>query len=229
MIASIDYVKQKFAEYNELCFGGKLNPLPFRLSRARTFLGQLRFKRRLCGKGTWHYSDFVFVISTKYDYPEAEIEDTILHEMIHYYILSNQIQDTAPHGKVFRQMMNDINKRFHRNISITHKRTKEEHDNDTEVRQHLICVIRLKSGKTGITIAAKTRLFHLWDRLPLVPEVEECRWYVSKDPYFNRFPRSISLKVYHVSPQELEQHLAGAQRLERNGNRIRAVGLRRNP
>ena len=221
MIASIEYVRRKFAEYNELCFGGKLNPLPFRLSRARTFLGQLRFRRRPCGKGTWQYSDFVFVISTKYDYPEAEIEDTILHEMIHYYILSNQIQDTAPHGKVFRHIMNDINRRFHRNISVTHRRTKEEQDKDTEVRQHLVCVIRLKSGKTGITIAARTRLFQLWDQLPSIPEIAECKWYVSTDPYFNRFPRAISLKVYPIPSDEINAHLSGAQPLERHGNTIR--------
>ena len=223
MIASIDYVRQKFDYFNELCFQGRLSPLPFRMTSARTFLGLLRYRRSLCGRDKWHYSDFVFVISNKQDYPEAEIEDTILHEMIHYYILSNQIQDTAPHGRVFRQMMDDINRRFHRNITVSHKRTKEEQDNDTEVRQHLVCVISLKSGKTGIAIAAKTRLFQLWERLPLAPEVEACKWYLSKDPYFNRFPRSVSLKVYHVSPQELEPHLAGALRLERKGDTIRAV------
>lgn len=221
MIASIDYVKRKFAEYNERCFEGELEPLPFRLSSARTFLGQVRFKRKPNPDGTWHYSDFIFVISNKRDYPETEVEDTILHEMIHYYILSNQIQDTAPHGAVFTQMMNDINRRFHRNISVSHRRTKEEQDKDTEVRQHLVCAIRFNSGETGITIAAKTRLFQLWDQLPRVPEIVECKWFFTKDPYFNRFPRAITLKVYRIPPAELKEHLAHALPLERNGKKIR--------
>ena len=223
MIASLDYVKRRFAEYNELCFEGKLQPLPFRLSSARTFLGQVRFKRQRNPDGTWHYSDFIFVISNKRDYPETEIEDTILHEMIHYYILSNQIQDTAPHGAVFTQMMNDINRRFHRNISVSHRRTKEEQDKDTEVRQHLVCVIRFKNNQTGITIAAKTRIFQLWDQLPRVPEIAECKWYVSTDPYFNRFPRAISLKVYPIPSDELKAHLIGARPLERSGKTIRVT------
>ena len=45
MKATIDYVKKKFNEYNELCFEGKLKPLPFRLSHARTALGQVKFMK----------------------------------------------------------------------------------------------------------------------------------------------------------------------------------------
>jgi len=61
--------------------------------------------------GTWHYFGFVFRISTVIDLPEREVEDTILHEMIHYYILSNQMQDTSAHGEIFMRMMKDINVR----------------------------------------------------------------------------------------------------------------------
>ena len=122
MIASIDYVKRKFAEYNERCFEGKLEPLPFRLSSARTFLGQVRFKRKPNPDGTWHYSDFIFVISNKRDYPETEVEDTILHEMIHYYdrftkeFHDKQLKASQTHidfdsykDQVFQEMMKEAN------------------------------------------------------------------------------------------------------------------------
>ena len=69
------------------------------------------------------------------------MEDTILHEMIHYWILSNQMQDTGPHGEIFIKKMKEINVKFNRNLSVSHKATKEEHDKDTEVRQHLICAM----------------------------------------------------------------------------------------
>ncbi len=170
--------------------------------------------------GSWHYYNFVFKISVLLDLPEQEVEDTILHEMIHYYILSNQIQDTSAHGVVFRQMMQDINQRFHRNLTITHRRSKEELEQDQQVRQHLICVVRFKNGQTGITIAAKTRLYRLWNALPKVPEVESCRWYVSTDSYFNRFPRALSLKVYKVPQEELKLHLQDALSLVKTGNVI---------
>jgi len=67
--------------------------------------------------------NFQFVISTKVDLPEAEVEDTIIHEMIHYWILSNQMQDTGPHGDIFKAKMKEINMKYNRNLSIVHKTT----------------------------------------------------------------------------------------------------------
>lgn len=220
MKPTIEYIKQKFEEYNVLCFGGKL-PLPaFQLSNARTFLGQVAYRRTKRPNGSWHYSDFVFKISSKTERPEDVVQDTILHEMIHYYILYNQLQDTSSHGVIFRKMMNAINQRFNRNITVSHNDTKEEKEADTERRQHLICVSQLNNGHKGITIAAKTRLFDLWDELPRISIVKECKWYVSTDPYFNRFRRTLTAKIYRIPQDELEEHIANARELIRQGNRI---------
>lgn len=88
MIPTVEYIRQKFDEYNELMFEGKLQPLPFKLSSARSFLGQVRCCRQKKADGTWLYSDFQFIISNKSDYAENVVEDTIIHEMIHYYLSS---------------------------------------------------------------------------------------------------------------------------------------------
>lgn len=223
MKATIDYIERKFEEFNNKMFEGMLAKLPFKLSNARTFLGQVRFMREKNEDGTWHYYGFVFAISTLIDLPEEEVEDTIIHEMIHYYILSNQMQDTSPHGEIFQRIMKDINVRFDRNISVTHTATKEEQESDKEVRQHLLCVLHFTTGKYGITIANKSRLFQLWDELPKFPKVDQCNWYITSDPFFNRFPRASSAKVYPIPHGELEEHLKGSQKLERRGNNIRIV------
>lgn len=86
MIPTVEYIRQKFDEYNELMFEGKLKLLPFKLSSARSFLGQVRCCRKKKADGTWLYSDFQFIISNKSDYAENVVEDTIIHEMIHYWI-----------------------------------------------------------------------------------------------------------------------------------------------
>lgn len=220
MIATIEYIQKKFDEYNKLCFEGQLQPLPIKLSNARTFLGQVTCKRVRNFDGTWCYYDFVFRINTKIDRPEKEVEDTILHEMIHYWILYNQMQDTSIHGKIFRKKMNEINSKYNRNLSISHKTTKEEHDKDTEKRRHVICVSKLQDGRIGITIAAHTRLSQLWDIMPEFPGVIEQKWVLSTDPFFNRFPRAISPKIYPVNPEELEEHLKDAKELFAEGNTI---------
>lgn len=84
-----------------MMFEGKLKQLPFKLSNAKSFLGAVFFQREKNPNDTWHYYGFVFKISKVMDLPEDVVEDTIIHEMIHYYIMSNQMQDTAPHGKLF--------------------------------------------------------------------------------------------------------------------------------
>lgn len=220
MIPTIDFIERKFKEYNDLMFEGKLQLLPFKLSSARTFLGQVRCIRKKNPDGTWHYSDFQFIISNKVDYDENVVEDTIIHEMIHYWIFSNQMQDNAPHGKLFVSKMQEINRRFDRSLTIVHKKTKEEQNIDTEKREHLICISRMRGNQLGITIASKNRLFMLWDELPKLPKVVECNWYVTTDPFFNRFPRASSLMIYRISREELEPHMKDFRKLLRNGDRI---------
>ncbi|MBQ0085589.1 MAG: hypothetical protein KBS65_05040 [Prevotella sp.] len=86
---------------------------------------------------------------------------------------------------------------------------------------YLICVSRLKNGKRGVTITTKSRLFQLWDEMPNFPKMTELKWVVSTDPYFNRFPRCTSAKIYPVPADELEEHLKDAKELIRSGNSIR--------
>ena len=64
MIATIDYLERKFDEFNHTIFEGRLKTLPLRLSSARTFLGQLRYRRKRRFWGGWKYDNFQLVIST---------------------------------------------------------------------------------------------------------------------------------------------------------------------
>lgn len=220
MIPSIEYIERKFDEYNAQMFEGKLPKLPFKLSSARSALGMIRYVSVPQKDGTYRYDGFEFVISTRVDLPEREVEDTILHEMIHYYILSNQMQDTSAHGEIFHRIMRDINRRYNRAVTVTHRRTREEEDKDTEVREHLLCVTRMRTNRMYVTIANRSRLLQLWDDMPRQRDVAECRWYLTRDPYFNRYPRANTPKLYLIGYDELEAHLKGATRLLRQGNNI---------
>lgn len=220
MIATKEYIEKKFNEYNALIFRSSLKPIPIRLSRSRTTLGQIAYKRKRTLFGKWHYSDFELRISTLIDHPEELVEDTILHEMIHYYILSNQMQDTSSHGRIFRSMMNDINSRYGRHITVSHRRTEQERSNDNQLRQHLVCAVRFADDTYGILIPTKTRLFQFWDSMQNVQRVADHKWYVTTNPYFNRFPRTMTLKSYRISKADMDAQLADAKPLIRNGNTI---------
>lgn len=217
---TLAYLKEKFEELNKLCFDGSLPTVDIRLSKTRTYLGQLGYKRKRSLFGKTKNYDFILRISTRLEQSEEEVIDTLLHEMIHLCIASRQLKDTSMHGQLFRKMMNDLNSRFGRHITISHRRTKAEQNLDMQRRQHLICISTMTSGEQGITIAARSRLIRLWDLLPTIPEIKSVEWYVTYDPFFNRFPRALTPKVYHIAHADLEFHLKDARRLVRKDGMI---------
>lgn len=223
MRPSVEYVERKFDEFNKLIFGGKLPKLPFKISSARTFLGQIKYFQEKNDDGTWHYYGFTFHVSDKIDLPEDVVDDTIIHEMIHYYIGYNQMQDNAPHGDLFLQKMEEINNKYDRHITVTHKGTKEEADSDTEKRRHLICVSRFKDGTRAITVSADNPriLFRIWDEIERIKEIEDFKWVYSTDPFFNRIPRAQNAKFYKVPIDELRPHLTHVEELVRRGYNVK--------
>lgn len=222
MFATLEYVEAKFHEFNRLMFGGVLKPLPIRLSSTRTTLGQLRYYKKRSVFGGNECYDFSLHITRKVQMDQDLLDDTIIHEMIHYYILSNQLTDTSSHGKIFRKMMEDINARFGRNVSISHKRTEEDYNRDIDIRKHLVCVSNFHDGRVGISVVAESRIFRLWDEIPQFGGIKECKWYFTTNPYFNRFRRCITAKIYLVTDtEELEDNLLDALPLVREGSLIK--------
>ncbi len=221
MRPTLPYIQEKFKEYNALIFKNALPPLPMRIGNARCTLGGVSYKRKRKATGGFEFYDFKLTISARIDLPEDVVQDTLIHEMIHYYILSKQLVDSSPHGKLFRQLMNHINQHFNRHITVTHRSTPEERAQDTKKKDHFFCITELADGKNGITVVAKTRLFQLWRMLPHYFNIRKSTWYWSNDPFFNNFPKSISPRIFAVKPEDLKEHLSTATELVLEGNVIR--------
>lgn len=135
-------------------FAGQLPKLPIELSDAKSFLGVCVYRKRKTEEGKIECYDFKLRINTRVDLPEAEVEDIIIHEMIHYFIRFNNIEDSSSHGQVFKHIMNTINEKFGRNLTISHKASKEEKEQlyDTRRRWHVVAVVNFKNGRTGIKV-----------------------------------------------------------------------------
>lgn len=211
MKPTIEYIKKKFGEFNHLIFDDRLPLLPIQLSNAKSYLGMLVYKKRRKLFGKVEKYDFRLRISTRMDLPESEVEDTIIHEMIHYYIDYNGIKDTSAHGQIFKQMMSDINTRFGRHITITHKSTPEQRQQlvDTRKRWHVIAVVKFHDGRTGIKVLPRIRqrIVRYRNLILTSKEISGVELYLSNDPYFNAYPVSSALKVHIAEPTEFESHL----------------------
>ncbi len=224
MIATAAYVEQKFREYNAAIFGGVLSVPPIRISNARTFLGQVRYKRRRKLFGKEEKYDFTLCISRRYDLPQNQLDDVIIHEMIHYYIDTRRMSDTSAHGRVFRSMMDGINRKFNRNIAVSARHAQpSEADGKAQSRLTLFCAVSLADGKTGVAAVARTRIFEMWDCFAKSPDVAAAKWYASHDPFFAKFPKYRSPKVSIVPKEELDAHLENAIPLKRSGKTIQTA------
>ena len=213
-----EFVAEKFREFNAQMFGGKLTMPPIQMSRARTFVGQCAAKkRRTLLHGTRLY-DFRLKFSICFDLPEREWEDTIIHEMIHYYIGVNGLKDTSAHGRLFRQMMNGINERFGRSLTITHRSTPEQKEQlyGTKKVWHVIALVHLSDGRKGLKVLPRIRQRIQTYRTTMLRDARFSRidLYMSNDPYFNRFPNSSAFNVVMASEAEFMPHIEQAEKLE---------------
>ena len=217
MRATIDFIQQKFDEFNRQIFNGVLPAIPIKLSNAKTFQGQLAFKiRRLKNGGVERY-DYTLRVSTRYDLPLAEVEDTIIHEMIHYYIFFKQLPDDSVHGSIFRSMMNDINNRHGRHITISHKSTPEQREAavDPRPRLHVVALLTMADGREGVKVLPRVRqkVAAYRDGVLASNEVKSVEFYLCDDPFFNRYPVSAALRLHFLPRATALRHLATARPL----------------
>lgn len=224
MIATIPYIKEKFEEFNRQMFDGKL-PMPaIELSRAKRSLGMCVAKKRRTLLGKVELYDFKLRISSMFDLPEREMEDTIIHEMIHYYIDINKLKDSSAHGPLFRQMMESINKRFGRNITISYKSSKEQLERicDAARRWHVVAVMDFKDGRTGIKVLPRVmpKIIYFCQKVTTDRVITNCSLYLTDEPFFNQFPTSTAFRINIVEKDLLEKHLAEAERLRITGSRV---------
>lgn len=224
MIPTLDFVSSRFARFNRELFGSRLPTPVFRLTRAQTFLGNMRCRRRRTLLGRVENYGFVMSISTSHDLGEAEWEDTVIHEMIHLAIMASNRRDDAPHGTLFQGMMRQINAKYGRHITVSHHSPKavqqaRRAERLAAVKVHYVCVVaydarRLGTGETGrrlgCVVGARTRLFLIHRALVQWLRPEQIRWFATTDPFFNRYPRVTTAKIYGITQQDVDVHLHDA-------------------
>ncbi|MBR1716787.1 MAG: SprT-like domain-containing protein [Paludibacteraceae bacterium] len=201
MIPTIPYIQSRFDEFNARYFNGSLPPVPIKLSHAKGFLGKLTFTRRKQGlfRG-YRNEDFVLRINARIDLPEELVQDTILHEMIHYYIAVNNLKDSSTHGALFRREMARINAEGGRHITVSHRLTETERAQAVVHKTRMVAVVHFKDGKTGVKMVPNRREYVLyWQRMALRRfAIDKIEWHLTDDDYFAKFPSSVAMKIYLI-------------------------------
>jgi hypothetical protein len=190
--------------------------VPIRLSRAVRTLGACTYRKRRRLFGPTEYEGFVLRISTRYDLPEAELEDILLHEMIHYDILVNRRQDTSAHGRLFRARMKEINERFGRHITVSHRASSLPPVTETgsALVWRVVARVRLKDGREGVKVLPRNEARWKAYRRALLwsGEVESVEFYRTADPWFSRFPKSSAYNIFFSSDPDFATHFRDSER-----------------
>lgn len=222
MRPTLQQVKEKFDYYNKLCFGGQLPTPPIRLNTRYGSMGFTKYREEKHPDGTVTYTDLSIEISVRQDLPEIEYIDTLVHEMIHYYIFVNNLKDSSPHGHLFRAKMKEITEKYGIRITIEFDPTDEELIRTVSDRYRYICVLDFDDERLGMAVVARGKVFELWDIMPRVPHVRNVRWFTSNRAIFERFPTIVSPAYIAIDADKLHHYLTGALELENTGSVIRA-------
>lgn len=206
MIVTVSWMEEWFRRFDVAYFGGKL-PLPeLALSRAKTRLGQLAFKRSVCW-GRIKLYDFKLSMTTYYDMTDMQAKSVLLHEMIHYVIAYTGLKDTSPHGVVFRGMMDNLNRKHGWQIrTMTDTRGWKKaagekapaRKGDTPER-YLVLAVETTDGRCFLSRVNPAYAHRLDAMAARASEVKHHCWYTTCDTAFADYPQVRSLRGRRIS------------------------------
>ena len=224
MIPTISYLRTKFEAFNLQIFGGRLPEVPITLCQVTSFVGQYKSKIRVLPDGRHQPYDHQLRFSTAFDLSESELEDTVIHEMIHYFISYNGLQDRSTHGPLFKALMNSINENHGRNISISHRASRGEIAEAKSVKKkwHVVAILYFSLGEIGVKVLPRVipRILEYYRNITSAGNISRVDLFLHNDPFFNRFPTSTGRRCHAITKEEIDLHLKGAHTLKVKGDKL---------
>lgn len=216
MKPTIDFLHEAFRRFNSEIFSDELPRILLQIGHARTAVGKMIFRRHVKPDGSVSKTPEKIRISDYYDYEQPELEDILIHEMIHYYIAYRGIVDTSSHGEIFTRMMREINIRHRRNIEIksTQRSTDKLTTSGNLASPKYIVVCKMTSGRTLIAAVARSRIGQICREMTDWDEVEDFQFRLCFNPIISRYPAVRSAKLYNVSQSRLEMLIQDSIPLE---------------
>lgn len=221
MILNAKQIEQYFNEWNKKAFNGVLPTPAFEITRAKRVFGQ-HIRTFIMGEKV-----HVIRISMFYDRPINEIIDTLVHEMLHYYIDYKDIYDSSSHGPVWRRYAKELNDKFGLNITKTSTTSGEANKSyltkKQENKMEWVIVAETSAGNYGAcVIPSKLKIIesfkkrmNMWDII-----VRYKMMAVWGDSTFDLSHVRSRLSLSHISKERFQKLWDGdCIRLEAEGQR----------
>ena len=215
LVYNISDIESIFNSLNRLVFDSELPMVKIEIDDAKGYIGRLECRKRIdkFGNVTGH-SDFVMKISRSRSLDRNQLEDVILHEMIHYYIDYYNLHDDSQHGGIFKSMMFQINRTYGRNVKVLYD---EGNEDNVYGNYKVICVTSFYNGTYGITNCARTKMHDFYRIFNSSRDIQKVEWYYTSNPFFDRYSRSRTPKIYAISKDVLMANIQSAKRIRYDG------------
>ncbi len=196
-------LREWFGRFNTEYFNGGLPEPRLLVSSARTQLGQFscrRVRKRLSQGYT--LMGFTIKVSDYYEMSEHDYQQTLLHEMIHYYIAYTGARDTSPHGRLFRQWAERINKAGGWQITVSSRTEQYAVRNQHTDAQYLLVLIKTTNHLYYLSVINPSYRNYVNQQAERSALVETYHFMVSTDKKYATWPKSRSLRGRRISEEE---------------------------
>ena len=188
MDITVERLQKSFRKFNKRFFDSILPDIEIKLSKSRNLLGYYEFKKiyGLSGR-VIEKQPLKIVISAYYKQTLKQYEETLLHEMIHYYlsVTKSYISERDPHGIMFRRMMRLINETSEYNVTVCGNASKMKL-NDKKKKDYFIMTYVYK-GRQYFSRVTKDFKDDNESGLSLY-DIKQYEMYTTSDDKLDRFP-----------------------------------------
>lgn len=125
MELSVDYLEKRHRYWIEriaaasIWDAAKFRPVKMIVRKYSSSYDGLFHRKVIKLNGVTATEDRIIIYQQYPDISEREIDDTLVHEMIHQYIFQNNLNDSSAHGRLFKEYMRQINAVFHDELNVT--------------------------------------------------------------------------------------------------------------
>lgn len=206
------FLYRQFNYWNNLIFDNEL-PIPtLSITTAARYAGVFKVHRRKSFGGV--VESYSISLSALFDHSEDELNDTIIHEMVHFYIHIKKYQDTSSHGVIFRELIRKINERFGRHVKVSESFTNDVAASSLRSAIFVLAVSEMTDGKRLVTVISPRYRIVLPPLIAKIPGVKRTNVYLSSDNRLLRYPKVRTPKLYAMEPELLDEILASSCQLK---------------
>lgn len=205
-----------FNEYNKKIFNGILPRPEIELCDVKSYHGKMK------SDGHGPDAKYTLSINTRYPKQRVELEDVIIHEMIHQYLKVINKKDLTSHGPKFKAMMNMINIIWDRHITVSII-VNDESLIRVKGEVRCVCAVKFTDGRNGFKVVPRQvrRIIEFYKLMDEWDEVESFSFYIIRSEFFMNYPNSVNPKITILEDQErLRKELRGAIRVICDGKSV---------